>query len=398
MQNILPSEPAKSLCLKFIEQLKCSPLDDSLHHDNNGRMFGILVCQDGTIYKAFSGLLNGKMEEEGFVPPCFDVAAVQGLLNDYDNRIKNTDKETASDLSRECFEKLKDLYRFCCFDGKWRTLKSVFPKSPAGTGDCCAPRLLSYCYSQGKKPLSMAEFYFGSGSLESGEFYTPCDERCKPLLKHILGLDILYFDSDIIVVNKPHGVLAIEGRTEDKKDCIASRVRALFPSCIKQPCIHRLDQATSGLMVLGLTDNAHSFLSKEFELHKVYKEYEALVEGKVTVPDGTITLPIRLDVDNRPTQIVDFENGKSAVTDYHVLAIKKKGNGYVSKLRLIPHTGRTHQLRVHCASGLKHSILNDPLYGTPSDKNEPLALQAKTLEFTHPETKVRMCFELDDEF
>lgn len=400
MNNILPTEKAKKYCLDFMTELDNSPLFNILQQEKGGRMFGVLVCQDGTVYRAFSGLLNGQMQAEGFVPPCFDVEKVKNLLDEADRQIKVADTKTASEISRNCFERLKELYVFNCFDGKTRTLKSVFPTAPAGTGDCCAPRLLSYCYSQGKKPASMAEFYYGNGSLEHKHFYPPCDERCKNLLKHIVGLDILYTDGEIVVVNKPHGLLAIEGRGADKQDCIASRVRNLFEFCIEQPCIHRLDQATSGLMVLGLSERAHNALSADFENHRVYKEYEALVDGKVTTPNGEINLPIRLDTDNRPHQIVDFENGKEALTSYSVLAIKKTKLGYVSRLRLIPHTGRTHQLRVHCASGLGHAIVNDPLYGSAKENNQanPLKLQAKVLEFTHPTTGLKMHFELDSEF
>lgn len=400
MNNILPTETAEKYCLDFMAELDNSPLSGTLKQDKCGRMFGILVCQDGTVYRAFSGLLNGKMEEDGFVPPCFDAEKVQKLLEEADELIKVSNPETASEVSRNCFEKLKELYVFNCFDGQKRTLKSIFPSAPAGTGDCCAPRLLSYCYAKGKKPASMAEFYYGNGSLEHKKFYPPCDERCKKLLKHIIGLDVLYTDGEIVVVNKPHGLLAIEGRGADKQDCVASRVRALFEPCISQPCIHRLDQATSGLMVLGLTERAHNTLSADFENHRIYKEYEAVVEGKVTTPCGEVNLPIRLDTDNRPHQIVDFENGKEARTSYTVLAIKKTELGYVSRLKLIPHTGRTHQLRVHCAEGLGHPIVNDPLYGNAEENNKdkPLKLQAKVLEFTHPATGAKMRFELTSEF
>lgn len=397
MNCILPAQKAEKLCLKWQEELDSSELGKSLMLPSCGRMLGILVCTDGTVYKAFSGLLNGKNTVPGFVPPCYDTNSVSALLSEYNTLVKNSDSSTASSLSRECFEKLKTMYVFHCFDGSVRSLASVFPSAPAGTGDCCAPRLLSYCYSQDKKPLSMAEFYYGNGSLKHKEFYPPCDERCKGILKYIVGLDILYQDEDIVVVNKPHELLAIEGRTPDKQDCIASRVRALFHGCIQQPCIHRLDQATSGLMVLGKSKTAHDKLSRDFEERNVHKEYIALVEGKVFEKEGSIKLPIRLDTDNRPHQIVDFENGKPAETLFRTLGIHKYNGKYCTKLSLVPLTGRTHQLRVHCASGLGHAIVNDRLYGNVNDEDF-LKLQAVKLSFNHPISGKRMCFELENEF
>ena len=194
-------------------------------------------------------------------------------------------------------------------------------------------------------------------------------------------------------------MLAIEGRGEDKQDCIASRVRNLYPSCIKQPCIHRLDQATSGLMVLGLTQKAHDSLSLDFEQRKVHKEYEALVDGLILDETGSIELPMRLDVENRPHQIVDFESGKKAVTRWDRLCIENLDGRKVTRLKLIPETGRTHQLRVHCAAGLNAPILGDALYGkAPEGKISRLMLQARILEFVHPVTGEKLHFELESEF
>ncbi len=397
MRSILPEEKAKALCLKFMDELDQSPLGEALRQKGHGRMFGILVCTDGTVYKAFSGELEGMLEVEGFVPPVFDTNEFKAITAEYDSLIKSSDNPRQ--LSRECWNKLKLLYGFNCFDGTKRNINDIFSSAPSGTGDCCAPRLLSFAYGQGKKPESLCEFFYGDGSYGHKQFSTPCDSRCKPILPSIIGLDIVYQDSDIVVVNKPSGVLSIEGRGPDKQDCIASRVRALFPCSIDQPCIHRLDQATSGLLVLGLTKQAHDVLSKDFETRNVHKEYEALVEGLILEEEGVIDLPIRLDVNNRPHQIVDHENGKHAVTRWKRLGIENRGLRKVTRLRLIPETGRTHQLRVHCASGLKHPILGDALYGDPPDQKTPrLMLQARVLEFNHPTTHETMRFELDSEF
>ena len=394
MNAVLPSSEAEKLCTQWIAELDNSSLGRKLMEKNCGRMLGILLCTDGTIYKAFSGELLGAFTHEGFVNPVFDVCKMQDILKEADLKIKSeTDKEKCSNISRYYWKEIQKLYNFHCFDNSVRNLYDIHPNCQAGTGDCCAPRLLNHCYKEGKKPLSMAEFYYGNGPAVHKMFYTPCDERCKPILKHILGLDIVYLDDDIVVVNKPSGLLAIEGKTEF--DCVASRVREMY-GAIAQPCVHRLDQATSGLMVLALNQSSHDALCRDFEERRVYKEYTAVVEGVIVENKGSVNLPMRLDTDNRPHQIVDYSQGKQAVTDWEKLVVFKLDGRNVSKLKLIPHTGRTHQLRLHCAQGLKHPIVNDSLYGSNPD-NKPLMLRASKLEFTHPRTKKIMSFELDNE-
>lgn len=402
MTNIFPVQPAKEECLKLISQLESCKLGKSLKQPGHGRMFGVLTCTDGTVYRAFSGLLEGQYEVEGFVPPVFDVQKMQELLAQYDLVIKEA--ITSKQASQACWNEVLKLYTFNCYDGLKRTLDTIFSKAPSGTGDCCAPKLLSYAYGQAKKPASLCEFFYGSGSQEHLSFHGPCDFRCKPILKHILGLDIEYYDSSIVVVNKPAGLLSIEGRGDDKKDCIASRIKSLYPNCISQPCVHRLDQATSGLMVLGLTQEAHDNLSIAFEKRLPHKIYEALVYGRIAEEEGTIEIPIRLDINNRPYQIVDFENGKNAITKWKRLSVENHFGHKYTRLMLEPITGRTHQLRVHCAYGLGHPIVGDRLYGYRNcnglnpETAPRLMLQARKLTFTHPITNEIMSFELDPEF
>lgn len=398
MTTILPQDPARDLCIKLMDELDSTDLGKALMKEGHGRMFGILTCTDGTVYKAFSGELEGSFTSDGFVPPVFDTRAMQETLDYYDKLIKNA-KEDTRQISQKAWGEIKDLYVFSCHDGIKRHLPAIFSKAPAGTGDCCAPRLLSYAYSQNKRPQSLCEFFYGSGSQEHKSFHTPCDSRCKNILPSIVGLDILYLDSDIVVVNKPSGLLSIEGRGEDKKDCVASRVRELYPFSIKQPCIHRLDQATSGLLVLGLSKEAHDRLSLDFENHRVYKEYEALVDGIIKDEEGIIDLPMRLDTDNRPHQIVDFEKGKTAITRWQRIRVETSYGKRVTRLRLIPETGRTHQLRLHCAQGLGFPILGDALYGNAPDEKIPrLMLQARVLRFVHPISGQDMSFELPSAF
>lgn len=387
MNEILPSLQAKNLCRKWIEELDNSEFGNFLKQDKNGKMFGVLICTDNTVYKAYSGETNTSLTSETFVPALYNAQIMQTLLNSADKDLEQEhDKQKKKEISRSYWGKIKKLYTFHCYDGQIRTLDQIAPNAQAGTGDCCAPRLLSFCYQNNKKPLELAEFFYGSGPYEHKKFYGPCDERCKPILPYLIGLDVVYQDDDIVVVNKPSGLLAIEGRTEDKKDCVASRVRSFY-NTIKQPCVHRLDMATSGLMVLAKTQEAHDKLCKDFEERRVEKLYLATVEGKVLEKKGTIDLPIRLDTDNRPHQIVDYENGKKALTTYIVKRIKKNQ----TELILCPHTGRTHQLRVHCAKGLNCPIVSDPLYGTEiPGKN--LQLHAYFLRFYHPRTGKLLTF------
>ena len=395
--NIFRADPAREHCLSLMEELDSSALGSALMQSGHGRMFGVLVCTDGTVLRAFSGELEGKYNAGCFVPPVFDVSLFEETMARYEHLIKRNLNHR--ELSRECWKELQKLYRFNCFDGSVIELTSISSSLPSGTGDCCAPKLLSYAYGLEKKPLSLCEFFYVSGSFPHKSFQTPCDTRCKPILPAIIGLDIVYLDDDIVVVNKPSGMLSIEGKGKDKQDCIASRVRSLYPSCIQQPCIHRLDQATSGLMVLGLSQEAHDKLSLDFEQRKVHKEYEALVDGLILDESGTVDLPIRPDVENRPYQIVDQENGKKACTQWQKLCIENRFGKKTTRLRLIPETGRTHQLRVHCAEGLGTPILGDALYGKAPDENiTRLMLQARVLEFTHPETGKHLRFELDPEF
>jgi len=365
MNAVLPSDKAREICLQWMKTL-------TPESPENGCMLGVLVCTDGTVLKAFSGLNKTLMENAEYVPPCFEMQVFEKNSSDWNA--------------------LLDTYRFHCIDHSIRSLREIFPDAPSGAGDCCAPRLLCRCFELGKKPLSMAEFFWGDSPFERGSFHNPCDSRCKPLLKHILGLDIVYADYDIVVVNKSHDMLAIEGKTE--KDCVASRVRRLYSWSIDQPCVHRLDQATGGLMVLGLTAKAHDALSMDFEKRRVKKTYTALIDGKLLEEKGTIRMKIRPDIENRPYQIVS-EDGKDSITEFERVRIEKYDGRFVTRVLFRPLTGRTHQIRVHSAYGLNMPVVNDRLYG----KEGPcLCLCASRLEFTHPITGEMMGFEVTPEF
>jgi tRNA pseudouridine32 synthase/23S rRNA pseudouridine746 synthase len=183
----------------------------------------------------------------------------------------------------------------------------------------------------------------------------------------------------------------VPGKGADKQDCVASRVREAFPAAAGPLIVHRLDMDTSGLLVLGLDELAQKHLSRQFEHRGVAKSYVALVRGRPAAESGTVDVPMRLDIDNRPVQIVDFTQGRPALTRWSVLALEPDG----TRLRLVPETGRTHQLRVHCAH-MGHPILGDVLYGPQPETAEAaprLMLHAAELEFADPAdgSRVRVC-------
>ena len=203
-----------------------------------------------------------------------------------------------------------------------------------------------------------------------------------------MDISIIHRAQCFVVVDKPSAMLAVPGRGPDKADCVAARVQAAFPDATGPLVAHRLDMETSGLMVLGLDAAAQRHLSKQFEDRLVEKAYVALVDGVMEQDEGTIDLPIRADIDHRPMQIVDHVHGKPATTHWSVIAHEVDR----TRLRLVPLTGRTHQLRVHCASGLGRPIIGDSLYA-PHSAAPRLMLHATQLSFLDPANGRRVEFE-----
>ncbi|WP_027450521.1 RluA family pseudouridine synthase [Xylanibacter brevis] len=295
--------------------------------------------------------------------------------------------------------------------GERQSLLDIFaPTSqgipPSGAGECCAPRLLQYAFMHHLRPLCMAEFWQGaSPKMEirhHGQYYPACQGKCKPILSFMLQglkveqltpsaktspLDIIYADADIVVVNKPAGMLSVPGKTEATS--VYDLLKTRFPQAEGPIIVHRLDMDTSGIMVAALSLKAYHHLQSQFINRSTHKEYIALVQSKnhFTHRKGQLCLPLRADIDDRPRQLVDFEHGRHALTTYEVLSESQ----HIVRLRLVPHTGRTHQLRVHCAhhQGLQAPILGDNLYGKASDR---LYLHAEKLSFTHPTTGEELTF------
>jgi len=203
-------------------------------------------------------------------------------------------------------------------------------------------------------------------------------------------LDIVHQDSAIVVVNKPSGLLSVPGRGPEMQDSVVSRLKTIFPDCIEQPSVHRLDMDTSGLLVLALTKEAQRHLAMQFEQRLVEKKYIALLEGIIEAEAGTIELAFRLDPNNRPHQIYDSVQGKLGTTHWRKLGTE---NGQ-TLVEFNPITGRTHQLRLHAAHefGLGCPIVGDRLYGSGTAPGQ-LRLHATYLSFNHPETNEQHCFE-----
>ncbi len=345
------------------------------------------------------------------------VDAVQSRLTDLTNELNDLKAQRAT-LSLALQHRLFSQYHFLNGVGEVKSLIDIFqptknPTPPAGAGECAAPKLLHYAYKHGLTPVCMAEFWWGTSPKSEvrlhKKYYPSCQSKCEPILGHMLKgleldenpllknpaegkeLDILYQDEAIVVVNKPAEFLSVPGRTI--KDSAYYRLQQQFNNVEGPYVIHRLDMSTSGILVFALTKRANKSLQKQFITRHVQKRYVALVDGIVEKDRGTIELPLRGDLDDRPRQMVCAEHGKAAETTWQVIE-RKDGK---TKLYLHPKTGRTHQLRVHCAHqlGLNMPIVGDDLYGMKANR---LHLHAESLCFDHPYTKQPMRFEVEPEF
>ncbi len=191
-------------------------------------------------------------------------------------------------------------------------------------------------------------------------------------------LVVLHQDHEVVLVDKPAGLLSVPGKGEGLADCLIARVQAVFPDAL---LVHRLDRDTSGVMIFALTPHAQRHLGLQFENRQTKKTYVARVWGEMAGREGTVDLPLIVDWPNRPRQMVDHVNGRAAQTDWRVVRV----GGGESRVRLMPRTGRSHQLRVHMLA-LGHPILGDPFYATgPALEFPRLMLHSETLQFRHPD-------------
>ena len=412
---------------------------------DQGKMFGVLVvrredrayganmanepCEAGAyaFLAAYSGLLAGRNDWEYFVPPVYDAQQPDGHFKTTEREIARLTKESGNpelsgdfrQLSQELQTWLFHQYQLLNARGEVKDLVDIwqeyynrpkllrkYPLPPGGTGDCFAPKLLQYAYQQGLKPLCMAEFWWGATTKTELRhhlnYYPACRGKCKPILTWMLqGLDVdpdpellglqqmelpvVYEDEWLVVVDKPSGLLSVPGRIGQYS--VETIMQQRYPGCV---VAHRLDMGTSGLLIVAKTQEVYHTLQEQFVKHQVKKKYLAVLEepnslNTKSIPNtpilsqGRISLPLRPDPMNRPRQLVDLEHGKRAVTDYEFLSERV--------VALWPQTGRTHQLRIHCAhpDGLGRPIVGDELYGT-RQKDQRLMLHAAELWFQHPVT------------
>ena len=329
------------------------------------------------------------------------------IINNEIAALKQQRKQMSDALQRWIFKQFSMLNAL----GERRTLTEIFAETtmgipPSGAGECCAPKLLQYAYEHGLKPLCMGEFWWGESPVgeirHHRHFYPSCSSKCKPILGHMFkGLDVdddpllrnwegeietIYEDDWLAVINKPAGLLTTPGR--NNMPSVWSIMSERWPDASGPIIVHRLDMATSGLLVLAKNKDIHQQLQQQFEQRTVKKRYCALLDGIPEKKEGEIRLPLIADITDRPRQKVDFENGKEAHTLYKVVETTD-GQALV---HLYPITGRTHQLRVHCAhpNGLNIPITGDELYGTRAQR---LCLHAEYIEFEHPITGKRMEFK-----
>lgn len=335
------------------------------------------------------------------------ITTLQTQTEDWERRIsalKSERKTRSAALQQKLFEQFGMLnYR-----GEVKNLCEIFGQTvhktpPAGAGECAAPKLLQQAYLHGWKPIAMAEFWWGDSPKTEirhhGHYYPACKGKCEPILQHMLqglqveenpmlkrmqvpsqNLEIVYEDPWLSVINKPAGMLSVPG----KEDAVSvySLTREQYPEADGPLTVHRLDMATSGLMLIAKTKRVHQNLQAQFKNRLVRKRYVALLEGIVPKDKDTVDLPLCLNPLDRPRQMVHTEHGKPAITDYQVL---ERLDGKRTRIAFYPRTGRTHQLRIHAAHplGLHCPIIGDELYGEKADR---LYLHAEYLEFTHPIT------------
>ena len=349
------------------------------------------------------------------------IAEAENHLATFDAQLASLREERSrrsADLQMALFRE----FRMLNARGEVRDLCELFAPTaqcipPAGAGECAAPKMLQYAYLNGLKPLAMAEFWQGASPRgevrHDGHFYPSCNSKCKPILMHMMqGLDVepnplaeiappepevLLEDEEIVVINKPCGMLSVDGKSGVRSAQTWARERygeKDFPMIV-----HRLDQSTSGILILAKSKQAHYALQSQFIHRTVEKRYVALLDGEVEQRSGRIDLPMHLDYDNRPRQMISTD-GKQAITEYEVVGVEDGR----TRILFRPITGRTHQLRLHAAhrDGLNAPIVGDDIYGRGLEADctdgHRLCLHACRLEFDHPTTGERIVVECKADF
>ena len=339
------------------------------------------------------------------------IASLQVEAGNWEKQIQELKAERkvrSAALQQQLFEQ----FRMLNYRGEVITLCDIFEQTvhktpPAGAGECAAPKLLQQAYLHHWKPIAMAEFWWGNSPKNEvrhhGYYYPACKGKCEPILRHMLQgleveanpmqqeaergnekLNIVYEDQWLLIINKPAGMLSVPGK--ERQTSIYDLAREAYPEAEGPMIVHRLDMATSGLLIIAKDKKTHQHLQAQFKNRSIRKKYIALLDGIVPEDEGTIELSLCPNPLDRPRQMVDTQYGKPAITYYQVLERTDK----YTRIAFYPHTGRTHQLRVHAAhpSGLHCPIIGDELYGK---KDKRLYLHAESIEFTHPVNGQSIC-------
>lgn len=339
------------------------------------------------------------------------IASLQVEAGNWEKQIQELKAERkvrSAALQQQLFEQ----FRMLNYRGEAITLCDIFEQTvhktpPAGAGECAAPKMLQQAYLHHWKPIAMAEFWWGNSPKNEvrhhGYYYPACKGKCEPILRHMLQgleveanpmqqeaergnekLNIVYEDQWLLIINKPAGMLSVPGK--ERQTSIYDLAREAYPEAEGPMIVHRLDMATSGLLIIAKDKKTHQHLQAQFKNRSIRKKYIALLDGIVPEDEGTIELPLCPNPLDRPRQMVNTQYGKPAITYYQVLERTDK----YTRIAFYPHTGRTHQLRVHAAhpSGLHCPIIGDELYGK---KDKRLYLHAESIEFTHPVNGQSMC-------
>lgn len=401
------SQQALSEARKVLKAAKEKREQRRLHRPNENEQ--VAMIRESQYQKAEFKRLERYWKEQ--------ISEIKTELESFSSQIEALKAERRN-RSAALQQKLFQQFNFLNAKGETKNLCAIFEETvqktpPAGAGECAAPKLLQYAYLSGLSPIAMAEFWWGESPKTEirhhGYYYPSCRGKCEPILRHMLqGLnvepapseryslsqnmpEILFEDQWLLVLHKPEGVLSVPGKSEEQS--IYSLLRARYPEATGPLVVHRLDMATSGLLLATKTQEVHRHLQAQFENRSIKKRYIALLDGILPEEEGVIDLPICPDYLDRPRQMVNEELGKTAITRYRVMDRK---NGQ-TRIAFFPLTGRTHQLRVHAAHplGLNCPIVGDELYGR---KAERLYLHAEYLEFIHPVSGQRMVIEKKAEF
>ena len=401
------SQQALSEARKVLKAAKEKREQRRLHRPNENEQ--VAMIRESQYQKAEFKRLERYWKEQ--------ISEIKTELESFSSQIEALKAERRN-RSAALQQKLFQQFNFLNAKGETKNLCAIFEETvqktpPAGAGECAAPKLLQYAYLSELSPIAMAEFWWGESPKTEirhhGYYYPSCRGKCEPILRHMLqGLnvepapseryslsqnmpEILFEDQWLLVIHKPEGVLSVPGKSEEQS--IYSLLRARYPEATGPLVVHRLDMATSGLLLAAKTQEVHRHLQAQFENRSIKKRYIALLDGILPEEEGVIDLPICPDYLDRPRQMVNEELGKTAITRYRVMDRK---NGQ-TRIAFFPLTGRTHQLRVHAAHplGLNCPIVGDELYGR---KAERLYLHAEYLEFIHPVSGQRMVIEKKAEF